>query len=56
MRFLVYTPEGIILRHGNCPEEFLSLQAKPGEIVMEDCDNNTDENIHKIVNGKRVQK
>jgi hypothetical protein len=49
--FIVYTKEGRILRTGTCLEASFSLQAGPGELIIEgEADDATD----RIVKGKVV--
>jgi hypothetical protein len=57
MRFIVYDDaSGNILRTGQCPDDHIGLQARAGEVAIEDkWDGDTDERKHRIVNGKRIE-
>lgn len=55
MKFIVHDSTGKIVRKGTCPANHVALQARAGEIAIEDIWKDTDDRVHRIERGERVE-
>jgi len=55
VKFIVHDALGNILRKGTCPDDMRALQAQEGETAIEDIWDGTNDCIHRIIDGQRVE-